>query len=136
MLGNFHIELAFYGAIGTLIKESGIEFILTEANVLAEGSMMGFIEGKFYNRCTCIHELLSNLLEQKLYAHFLLVSPDEDSDFFQEVMSTVPLDPRQAEEHLSEPVVTNHLQRYEDYFQSVLEGNLASTARFWPFTYS
>ena len=29
MLGNFHIELAFYAAIGTLVKESGIEFILT-----------------------------------------------------------------------------------------------------------
>ena len=131
MLGNFHIELAFYGAIGTLIKESVIEFILTEADILAEGSMMGFIKGKFYNRCTRIHELLSNVLEQKLYARFLLDSPEEDDDSFQEVMSTVPLDPRLADEHLSEPVVTNHLQRYEDYFQSVLEGNLASTAQFW-----
>ena len=118
-----------YGAIGTLIKESGIKFILAEADIV-EGSMMGFIKGKFYNRCTRIHELLSNVLEQKLYARFLLDSPEEDDDSFQEVMSTVPLDPRLADEHLSEPVVTNHLQRHEDYFQSVLEGNLGSTAQF------
>ena len=89
MLRNFHIWLAFYGAIGTLIKESGIEFILTEADILAEGSMTGFIKGKFYNRCIRIHELLSNVLEQKLYARFLLDSPEEDNDSFQEVMSTV-----------------------------------------------
>ena len=55
MLGNFHIELAFYGAVGTLINKSGIEFIFTEADILAEGSMAGFIKGKFYNRCTRIH---------------------------------------------------------------------------------
>ncbi len=66
MLGNFHIELAFYGAVGTLINKSGIQFILTEADILAEGSMMGFIKGKFYNRCTRIHEILANVLEQKL----------------------------------------------------------------------
>lgn len=52
MLGHFHIDLAFYGAVGIFLNDSGIEFILSEANILAEGSMMGFIKGKFYNRCT------------------------------------------------------------------------------------
>ena len=89
MLGNFHIELALYGAIGTLIKESGVEFILTEADILAEDSMMGFIKEKFYNRCTRIHKLGA-----EPYARFLLESPEENNDSFQEVMSTVPLDPK------------------------------------------
>jgi hypothetical protein len=131
MLGNFHIELAFYGAVGTFINESGIEFILTEAGILAEGSMMGFIKGKFYNRCTRIHELLANVLEQKLYERFLMDVPKEEYDCFQQVMSTVPLDSRLAEDHLSDEVVTHHLQMYEDYFHSVLDGNLGSTAQYW-----
>ena len=42
MRGYLHIELAFYGAVGTFIDDSGIEFILSEANILAEGLMMGF----------------------------------------------------------------------------------------------
>ena len=46
MLGNFHIKLAFYGAVGTLINKSEIEFILTEDDILAEGSMAGFIIGE------------------------------------------------------------------------------------------
>jgi len=131
MLGNFHIELAFYGAVGTFINESGIEFILTEADILAEGSIMGFIKGNFYNRCTRIHELLANVLEQKLYERFLLDISEEDNYAFQQLMSTVSLDPSQAEEQLSNEVITRHLQLYEDYFQSILDGNLGSTAKFW-----
>ena len=54
-----------------MINDSGLEFILTEADVLAEGSIMGFIKGKFYNRCTRIHEMVANVLEQKIYSRFL-----------------------------------------------------------------
>ena len=70
MLGNFHIELAFYGAIGTMINDSGIQFILSEADILAEGSMLGFIKGKFYNRCVRVNELVANVLEEKMYENF------------------------------------------------------------------
>ena len=131
MLGHFHAELAFYGAVGTFINDSGIEYILTEANILTEGSIMGFIKGKFYNRCTRIHELLANVLEQKLYERFVFETPEVDQDLFQQVMSTVPVDSGRALEHLTDPVVTAHLQKYEEFFQKVLDGKLGSTAQFW-----
>ena len=86
MLGNFHIELSFFGAVGTFINESGIEFILTEADILAEGSVMGFIKGEFYNRCSHIHELLANVLELKLYEHFSRDIHEEDYHPFKQVM--------------------------------------------------
>ena len=47
MLGNFHLELAFYGAVGTYISDSGIEHLLTDSSILAEGSLMRFMRGKF-----------------------------------------------------------------------------------------
>ena len=131
MLGHFHIELAFYGAVGTFINKSGTEFILREADILAESSMMGVIKGNFYNRCTRVHELQANVLEQKMYERFLLEIPEEDQDFFQLVMSTVPVHFTRAKEHLANTVAANQLQKYEDYFQRVLNGNLGSTARFW-----
>lgn len=99
MLSNFHTELAFYGVVGTLVNESGIEFILTEPEILVEGSIMGFIKGKFYNRCTRIHWLLANVLEQKLYERLLQDSPHKEHDSFQEHMNTVLLDLCQAEAH-------------------------------------
>ena len=45
LLGNFHLELAFFGAVGTFLADSGIEYLITEANVLAEGSLAGFMKG-------------------------------------------------------------------------------------------
>ena len=45
LLGNFHHELAFFGAVGTFLADSGIEYLNTEANVLAEGSLDGFMNG-------------------------------------------------------------------------------------------
>ena len=78
LLGNFHLELAFFGALGTYIADSGIEYIFTESGVLSEGSLSGFMEGKFYNRCTRIHQILAGVLEQALLTRFLeLLTNDE-----------------------------------------------------------
>ena len=46
MLENFHLELAFHGAVGTLISEFDAEYLLVESGILAEGSLMGFIRGQ------------------------------------------------------------------------------------------
>lgn len=131
MLGNFHTELAFYGAVGTMINESGVEFILTEAEVLAEGSMVGFLRGKFYNRCVRIHELLANVLEMKLYDLFLQDLPQDENESFQDIMDAIPVEKSQVEAHLSDPLVTQHLQKYEEFFHSVMDGSHGQTAQFW-----
>ena len=71
MLWNFHLELAFYGVIGTFMNESGAEYLLTESGILAEGSLMSFIRGKYYNRCVQIHDILALGMERKLYDTFI-----------------------------------------------------------------
>ena len=38
LLGNFHLEMAFFRALGTFLADSGVEYLLTESGVLAEGS--------------------------------------------------------------------------------------------------
>ena len=124
MLGNLHIELASFGAVGTLLSECSIEFISNKADILTEGSVMAFIKEKFYNRCIRIHDLLANVMEQKLYEHFIQEIPEEKYNNFQEVMTTIASEPSQVEECLSNPVIIQYLQMYEEYFQSVLDGNL------------
>ena len=62
-LGAFHIEMAYFNAIGKYINESGGPYILIESGVLASGSLHGFIKGKHYNRCKRIHMLLAAALE-------------------------------------------------------------------------
>ena len=131
MLGNFHIELAFFGAVGTYINGSGIEYILTEADILAEGSIMGFLKGKFYNRCKRIHPLLANVMEKKLYERYLNEIAEEELISFQDAMMRVPSDVNLVEEHLEDPVITEHLRKYEEFFLSVVDGKLGQTAKFW-----
>lgn len=131
LLGNFHIELAFCGGVGTFIRESGIEFILTEADILAEGSVTGFINEKFYNRCKRVHGLVANVLEKKCYEHFLLTVPEAELEAFHYVMNTVQTDPTQLDSHLQNPVVTKLLEKYEEYFYAVMDGSQGSMAQYW-----
>ena len=48
--GVFHIMLAYFSSLGYLLDGSGGPDILTESEVLAAGSLNGFISGKHYNR--------------------------------------------------------------------------------------
>ena len=57
--GPFHIQLAYFGSLGYIIDESGGPHILTDTEVLAAGSLNGFISGKHFNRCKWLHPLLS-----------------------------------------------------------------------------
>lgn len=92
MLSNFHNELTFCGVVGNVINEGGIEFILTGENVLAEGSMLDFIKGKFYNQCIWIHDLLANVLEKKVYQGLILELLTEECEQLEVVMEEVSMD--------------------------------------------
>ena len=48
--GPFHIEMAYFGALGHFLDGSGGSTVMTDADVLAHGSLNGFILGKHYNR--------------------------------------------------------------------------------------
>ena len=62
-MGAFHIEMALFHAIGKFVEESGGPYILNECNVLAKGSLKGFITGKSYKRSKRLHQLLSVAFE-------------------------------------------------------------------------
>ena len=131
MLGRFHLELALFGAVGTYINGSGIEFILSESNILAEGFMMGFLKGKYYNRCTRIHQLLANVLEKKVYECFLTTITIEEYDAFRNLMDNVPSDVNNLEEYLDNPTITHHMNMYENYLQLLIQGSHGPTAQYW-----
>ena len=87
MLGNFHLELTFYGVIGTFINESGAEYLLTKSGILAEGSLMSFIRGKYYNRCVRIHDILALVMERKMYDTFMSTLTHEMKDAINDLSS-------------------------------------------------
>ncbi|KAJ8031889.1 hypothetical protein HOLleu_25241 [Holothuria leucospilota] len=132
MLGNFHLELAFYGAIGTYINESGVEHLLTESGVLAEGSLMGFIRGKYYNRCVRIHDILALAMERKVYNSFKSTLTQEVQDAIEGLLAVVPQDLNAQEQFLNtHPIFQDHMDQYELFLKDVMNGKLGPTAQYW-----
>ena len=78
----FHIEMAFFAAIGKYIAESGGPYIVNECHILEKGSLKSFISGKGYKRCKRIHELLVAAME---ILHFKLFLEQHDAEM-QEIL--------------------------------------------------
>jgi hypothetical protein len=124
--------MAFYGAIGTFINESGAEYLLTESGMLAEGSLMGFIRGNYYNRCTRIHDILALVMERKWYENFLSTLAPECKDALDDFFASVPQD-RSMQIHYLEtsPIFQEHMHEYDLYFTRAMNGDVGPTAQYW-----
>ena len=77
-IGAFHIELAFFKALGKFLGESGGPYVLQEAEVLAKGSTRSFLVGTNYKRCKSFHEVLAVALEVMLYEQYLNTIENKD----------------------------------------------------------
>lgn len=62
-LGQFHVMLAFFKALGKFIDGSGITNVMVDTELLANGSVNGFITGKHFNRCKRLHPLIALALQ-------------------------------------------------------------------------
>ncbi len=114
MLGNFHLEMAFYGAIDTFINQSGAEYLLTKSRRLAEGSLMGFIRGKYHNCCTRIQDILALVMERKLYESFISTLDSERRDAFDDFFAHVPQDRSMQTRYLESSLIfRQHIQEYD-----------------------
>ena len=97
--GGFHISMAYFSALGHLVESSGFTEVLCSADVLAHGSVRGFIGGKHYNRCKRIHPLFALILQILHFRQFIAQSgiPDECiallNSFAADPSSTVVLSP-------------------------------------------
>ncbi len=130
LLGNFHFELAFFGAVGTFLADSGVEYLLNEAGVLAEGSVAGFMKGKFYNRCTRIHKILAAVMERELFSKFLHLKED-DEPLATEMMSSNNITIEECQRIVGNASFVNLLKQYESFFHDVIDGKHGSTAAYW-----
>ena len=70
-MGEFHTCMAFMGAIGKMFKLSGLEDILIESEVVAQGSMSGVLSGHNYNRAIRAHKIMYEGLYRLLLQSFV-----------------------------------------------------------------
>lgn len=76
-LGGFHIQMAYFHAIGTLITDCGLTDVLVDCEILAGGSVTGLISGKHFNRCKRLHTLAALGLQVLHFEAFLDSDPEK-----------------------------------------------------------
>ncbi|OXU16633.1 hypothetical protein TSAR_013301 [Trichomalopsis sarcophagae] len=70
-MGSFHVMMAYFKAIGKFIDECGLTQIMIQSDLLASGSLNGFISGKHFNRCKRLHGIVSLALQILHFKEFL-----------------------------------------------------------------
>ena len=63
--------MAYFSALGQTIESSGGQEILSSAEVLAQGSVRGFIHKQHFNYCSQIHPLFALALQIVHFRHFI-----------------------------------------------------------------
>ena len=93
---------------------------------------MGFIRGKYYNRCTRIHDILALVMEKKLYESFLLTLAPECKDAVDDFFARIPQDTSMQIHFLeTSPIFQQHMQEYDLYFTTAMNGDIGPTAQYW-----
>ena len=130
MFGAFHLQMCLFRAIGKLIKESGMAEMLVEANVLASGSLNGFIDCKNFNRCRRLHPMLALALETLHFQEFCHTY--EDLDTVIALVKTSSLGEKEIRHQLcsAEPFI-RLFDKYTEYTLATLNGEQGPTAQFY-----
>lgn len=130
-LGAFHTEMAFFKATGKFIDSCGIMDVLVQAEVLAGGSVNGFITGKHFNRCKRIHPLISGALQTLHFKQFISEN-DCNCDLVYEDLVNLMNSTNDVNEKLVLPdSLQDVLQDYKSYCDLTLTGHHGKTAQFF-----
>lgn len=127
-MGDFHTMMAFFHAIGKVIEDCGLTDILVDAEIIAGGSVNGFLQGKHFNRCKRIHPIISLALQILHFQSFLtsknLVTGAAVISELEELSS--------SKENLRvSGELGNLLAEYRNYCDETLAGNHGKTSQFF-----
>ena len=130
--GTFHITLAYFGSLGCLLESSGGPEVLCSVDVLASGSVKGFLSGKHYNRCKRPHPILATTLHILHFRQFILLH-GEISGGVKELLNAFANNSSQESLMvlLQSETCTALLDIYDQFTESTRRGEHGKTAMFW-----
>lgn len=129
-LGPFHIMMAYFKAIGKVIMDCGLTNVMVQSNLLASGSVSGFLEGKHFNRCKRLHPLMAVGLEILHFRSFLEMNNTVVTD---QIVDEIT---RLRASSISTLTIENEelndlLNNYNIYKQQTLNGEFGKTPQFY-----
>lgn len=115
--------------IGKFIAGSGLPNILTDSEILANGSVGSFLSGKHFNRCRKIHPLLSLALQILHFKRFL-----NSNEFDLEIIRNPLLQFNKqstSSPRMSDDTLLQLFEKYEKFKNDNLEGKKGKTAQIF-----
>lgn len=129
-IGTFHVMMAFFKAIGKFIDNCGISNIMVDSELMASGSINGFITGKHFNRCKRLHPILSLAFSTLHFRQFLKVNGIEISSEIQDFV--IQYNDTKSESSIIEcEALLQIVRKYEKYLQRTMNGEHGKTARYY-----
>ena len=130
--GAFHIQMAYFGAIVYALEEPGGQQILTDTEVLAPGSLNGFLSGKHYNRCRRLHVLLATAIQKLHFRKFLAEQNDVPNLLANQLWSILDQPSTAAIQAIEETEEHRALmEQYEEFMNKTRSLEHGKTAQFW-----
>lgn len=130
-LGGFHIMMSHFKAVGKFIDGCGLTDIMVESELLAGGSVNGFITGKHFNRCKRLHPLVSLGLRILFLENFLkrreIQLTHDVIQVVQEFQSKKLTDTFFSDNRELNKILTE----YAEHEQKILTGDFGKTAQFY-----
>ena len=125
-LGDFHAMMSFFSIIGTFISGSGFEEIVYQSGLCTSGSINTLLSGKHYNRCWCVHEIISDALERLFIKQYL----QDNEELIRNIQNLKGMDDIK-ETIFNSDVFTFLIEKYQQLKKEGLEGELGKTAQYW-----
>ena len=132
--GAFHIQMAFFSVLGHILDGSGGDDILVDTDVLASGSMNGFLAGKHFNRCKRLHPLLATAFKVLHIRKFISSHeryPVVLEQRLQELQTNIGIADVLMNELEESPVFQGYMAEYEKFAHDTRSGRHGATAAFW-----
>ena len=124
-LGSFHIEMAYFKAVGKIISQSGGPFLLQECQV----SIKSFLSGLSCNKCKRLHEILATASEVMLFKTFLDLQEDKEEEILEIISNQITIKEDVSESYSRE--MNEIFDRYCTFTQDTEKGSYGKTAKFW-----
>ena len=125
--GQFHTILSLFSSTGKILEGSGAAYFLSEAKIIASGSINTFLRGKSYNRCRRRNLLLASAMHGLHLERFVEDMNIPSTNLLQELENWAIV------EDISE--VPSNLQymvtKHDSYLEETLNGKMGKAAQFW-----
>lgn len=132
-MGGFHVEAAYFKAIGKFVDESGLTHMMVQSELLASGSVNGFIAGKHFNRCRKLHPIAALAIQILHFESFLNLYEIEISNDLMVVITTLK-SKKIDENFFSKPEnveLNDLLNKYDNYVEKTLNGDYGYTPKYY-----